>query len=64
MQDVKSKGMSAAVFQGVTEAQWTSLELSNKKIRFICYMEVTSSGRGFFILIINGEEEEKMKMQV
>ncbi|AOR24894.2 hypothetical protein [Clostridium taeniosporum] len=43
MQDVKSKGMSISVLQGITEAQWTSLDLSNKKIRFAWYMEITSS---------------------
>lgn len=43
MQDVKSKGMSVLVLQGITEAQWTSLDLSNKKIRFAWYMEITSS---------------------
>lgn len=43
MQDVKSKGMSISVLQGITEAQWTSLNLSNKKIRFAWYMEITSS---------------------
>ncbi|AND85557.1 hypothetical protein GTH52_01100 [Clostridium tyrobutyricum] len=43
MQDVKSKGMSAAVLQGISEAQWTSLGLSDKRIRFAWYMEVSSS---------------------
>lgn len=43
MQDVKSKGMSVAILHGITEAQWTSLDLSNKKIRFAWYMEITSS---------------------
>jgi hypothetical protein len=43
MQDVKSKGMSAADLQGITEAQWTSLGLSYKRIRFAWYMEVSSS---------------------
>lgn len=43
MQDVKTKGMSVAVLQGITEAQWTSLGLSNKNIRFAWYMEVTAS---------------------
>lgn len=43
MQDVKSKGMSVSVIQGITEAQWTSLDLSNKKIRFAWYMEITES---------------------
>lgn len=43
MQDVKTKGMSVVTLQGITEAQWTSLGLSNKKIRFAWYMEVTSS---------------------
>lgn len=43
MQDVKSKGMFVAILQGITEAQWTSLDLSNKKIRFAWYMEITSS---------------------
>lgn len=43
MEDVKTKGMSVATFQGITEAQWTSLGLSNKKLRFAWYMEVTSS---------------------
>ncbi|AKA72350.1 hypothetical protein [Clostridium scatologenes] len=40
---MKSKGMAVATLQGVTEAQWTSLELSNKKIRFAWYMEVKLS---------------------
>lgn len=43
MQDGKSKGMSVSVIQGITEAQWTSLDLSNKKIRFAWYMEITAS---------------------
>jgi hypothetical protein len=43
IQDVKSKGMSVAVLQGITEAQWTSLGLSNEKIRFAWYMEITVS---------------------
>ncbi|WP_147565162.1 hypothetical protein [Clostridium tyrobutyricum] len=43
IEDVKSKGMPAAVLQGITEAQWTSIGLSNKKIRFGWYMEVTVS---------------------
>lgn len=43
IQDVKSKGMSVSVLQGITEAQWTSLDISNKKIRFAWYMEITSS---------------------
>lgn len=43
MQDVKSKGMSAADLQGITEAQWTSLGLSDKKMRFAWYMEITAS---------------------
>lgn len=43
MQDVKTKGMSVATLQGITEAQWTSLGLSNKKMRFAWYMEVSSS---------------------
>lgn len=43
MQDVKSKGMSVSVIQGITEAQWTSLDLSNKKIRFAWYMEIIAS---------------------
>jgi len=41
--DIKSKGMSVSVFQGITETQWTSLNISNKKIRFAWYMEITSS---------------------
>ncbi|WP_195510004.1 hypothetical protein [Clostridium tyrobutyricum] len=43
MQDVKSKGMSSADLQGITEAQWTSLGLLDKKMRFAWYMEITSS---------------------
>ncbi|WP_147564967.1 hypothetical protein [Clostridium tyrobutyricum] len=43
MQDAKSKGMSVAVLQGITEAQWTSLGLSSKKIKFAWYMEVVAS---------------------
>lgn len=43
MQDVKSKGMSVSVIQGITETQWTSLDLSNKKIRFAWYMEIIAS---------------------
>ncbi len=43
IQDVKSKGMSAADLQGITEAQWTSLGLSDKRMRFAWYMEVSSS---------------------
>ncbi|MBE6068091.1 MAG: hypothetical protein E7211_10445 [Clostridium lundense] len=43
IQDVKTKGMSVTVLQGITEAQWASLGLSDKKIRFAWYMEVTAS---------------------
>lgn len=43
VQDVKSKGMSVSVLQGITEVQWTSLDISNKKIRFSWYMEITAS---------------------
>ncbi|APM39922.1 hypothetical protein [Clostridium kluyveri] len=43
MHDVKIKGMSTADLQGITEAQWTSLGLLDKKIRFAWYMEVSSS---------------------
>ncbi|WP_446898892.1 hypothetical protein ACSVC9_02995 [Clostridium sp. LBM24168] len=43
MEDVKTKGMSVSVLQGITEAQWTSLGLSNKKMRFGWYMEVAAS---------------------
>jgi len=43
IEDVKSKGMSAAVLQGITEAQWISLGLSSRKIRFAWYMEITAS---------------------
>lgn len=43
MQDVKTKGMSVEVLQGITEAKWTSLGLLNKTVRFAWYMEVTSS---------------------
>lgn len=43
MQDVKSKGMTVAVIQGITEAQWTSLGLLNKKVRFGWYMEISGS---------------------
>lgn len=43
MQDVKIKGMSVATLQGITEAQWTSIGISSKKIRFAWYMEVASS---------------------
>lgn len=41
--DVKTKGMSVAVLQGITGTQWTSLGLSNKKIRFAWYMDIASS---------------------
>lgn len=41
--DVKTNGMMVAVLQGITEPQWTSLSLSNKKIRFAWYMEITAS---------------------
>lgn len=43
IQDVKSKGMSVAVLQGITEAQLTTLGLSNKKMRFAWYMEIIAS---------------------
>lgn len=43
IQDVKTKGMSVTVLQGITEAQWTSLGLTNKTIRFTWYMELNSS---------------------
>lgn len=43
IQDVKTKGMSVTVLQGITEAQWTSLGLSDKKTVFAWYMEVTAS---------------------
>ncbi|UZQ49975.1 hypothetical protein [Clostridium kluyveri] len=43
MEDVKTKGMTVSVLQGITEAQWTSLGLSDKKIRFAWYMEITAS---------------------
>lgn len=43
MQDLKSKGMSVAILQGITEAQWRSLDISNKKIRFAWYVEIASS---------------------
>jgi len=43
MEDVKTKGMTILVLQGVTEAQWTSLGLLDKKIRFTWYMEITAS---------------------
>ncbi|APM39850.1 hypothetical protein [Clostridium kluyveri] len=43
MEDVKIKGMIVSVLQGISEAQWTSLGLSDKKIRFAWYMEITSS---------------------
>lgn len=43
MQDVKSKGMTVAVLQGITEAQWTALGLLNKKMRFGWYMEISGS---------------------
>lgn len=39
MQDVKDRGMTKATLETITEAQWTSLGLSNKKIRFAWYME-------------------------
>lgn len=39
MQDVKDRGMTKATLEAITEAQWTSLGLSNKKIRFAWYME-------------------------
>ncbi|OBR94165.1 MULTISPECIES: hypothetical protein [Clostridium] len=43
MGDVKTKGMTITTLQGITEAQWTSLGLSDKKIRLAWYMEVSSS---------------------
>lgn len=43
MQDVKSKGMTVAVLQGITEDEWTSLGLLNKKMRFGWYMEISGS---------------------
>ncbi|WP_373845107.1 hypothetical protein [Clostridium sp.] len=43
MEDVKTKGMTVTVLQGITEAQWTSLGLLNKKIRFAWYMEISSN---------------------
>jgi hypothetical protein len=43
MEDVKTKGMTVTTLQGITEAQWTSLGLSDKKIRLAWYMEVSSS---------------------
>jgi hypothetical protein len=43
LEDIKTNGMSVAILQGITEAQWTSLNLSNKKIRFAWYMEITSN---------------------
>ncbi len=39
MQDLKDRGMTKATLEAITEAQWTSLGLSNKKIRFAWYME-------------------------
>ena len=42
-EDIKTKGMSISVLQGITEAQWTSLDISNKRIRFAWYMEIESS---------------------
>ncbi|OCA97880.1 hypothetical protein [Clostridium beijerinckii] len=42
-EDIKTNGMSVAILQGITEAQWTSLNLSNKKIRFAWYMEIAAS---------------------
>ncbi len=43
MEDVKTKGMTVSVLQGITEAQWTSLGISDKKIRFAWHMEISSS---------------------
>lgn len=43
LEDIKTSGMSVAILQGITEVQWTSLNLSNKKIRFAWYMEITAS---------------------
>ncbi|WP_195603641.1 hypothetical protein [Clostridium tyrobutyricum] len=43
IQDVKSIGMSAATLQGITEAQWSSLGLSDKRMRFAWYIEVAAS---------------------
>lgn len=43
MEDVKTKGMTVTTFQEIAEAQWTSLGLSDKKIRFAWYMEISSS---------------------
>ena len=39
IQDVKDRGMTKATLEAITESQWTSLGLSNKKIRFAWYME-------------------------
>lgn len=39
MEDIKVKGMNKEVLEAITEAQWSSLGLSNKKIRFAWYME-------------------------
>ncbi|WP_368487965.1 hypothetical protein [Clostridium sp. BJN0013] len=43
MWDVKTKRMTVSVLQGITEAQWTSLGISDKKIRFAWYVEISSS---------------------
>lgn len=43
IQDVKTKGVSVVTLQGIAEAQWTSLGLTNKTIRFAWYMELSSS---------------------
>jgi len=35
--------MTVSTLQGITEAQWTSLGLTNREIRFAWYMEINSS---------------------
>ena len=43
MEDVKARGMTVATLQGISETQWMSLGLSDKKIRFAWCMEITVS---------------------
>lgn len=43
IEDIKNKGMSNSDIQSITEAQWTSLDISHKRIRFAWYMEIKSS---------------------
>lgn len=42
LDDVKTKGMSVDILQGITQSQWNSLGLESKKLRFVFYMEIAS----------------------